>query len=61
MMQTVLHPDKTDDFHVMQHLNREAYHLQTPQETPMSIHTYVSQQQPNPPLFDFNQSVVELF
>ena len=58
MMRTLLYPCKTDDFGVTQHLNGEAYHLQIPQKIPMSPHTYVSQQQPNPTSFDFNQSIV---
>ena len=50
-----------DDFGVTQHLYRETYGLQIPQEAPTSPHTYVSQQRPNPTPFDIAQSVVKLF
>ena len=52
---------QTDNFGGAQHLNGEAYGLHIPQETCTSPHTYVSQQGQNPVLFNFNQSVVELF
>ena len=48
-----------DDSGVTQHLNGEAYHLQVPQEIPMPLHAYVSQQQPNLTLFHFNHSVIK--
>ena len=60
MMQTWPCPGKQIIW-LPQHLNGEAYHLQVPQETPMSPHAYVSQQPPNQILFYSNQSVVELF
>ena len=52
---------QTNSFGIPQHQNNEAYHSQSPYETPVSPYAYVGQQPPNPTPFDFNQSVVKLF